>query len=95
VVDDPGAHLVELLAVDHMQDRLVAHPQPIAGELEIRPGADLEAQELAVEFLGYFEIVAQHREVVHALNAHAAFLPCKSNPSEARQSPAAPGLISL
>src|SRR5207248_7680979 len=35
VVDDPGAHLVELLPVDHMQDRLVADIEPIAGELKI------------------------------------------------------------
>jgi len=41
----PARHFVELLAVDHMQDRLVADPEPIAGELEIRPGANLEAQQ--------------------------------------------------
>src|SRR5438270_3425506 len=71
VVDDPGAHLVQLLPVDDMQDRLVADIQPVAGELEIRPRADLEAEEVAVELLGLFEVVAQHREVVHPLNAHA------------------------
>src|SRR5437763_10949686 len=71
VVADPGAHLVQLLPVDDMQDRLVTDIEPVAGELEIRPRADLEAEEVAVELLSLFEVVAQHREVVHPLNAHA------------------------
>ena len=73
VVDNPGAHLVQLLPVDDMQDRLVADIEPIAGELEIRPRPFLEAEEVAVEFLRLFEVVAQHRKVVHPLNAHALF----------------------
>src|SRR5260370_530414 len=51
-------------------------PEQIGGEMGIRPGGNREAQQVAVEFLGRFEVVAQYREVVHALNAHAAFLPC-------------------
>src|SRR5579859_3698135 len=71
VVDHASAVLMQFLAVDHMQDRLVADPEPIAGKLEIWPLADLEAEQVAVELPRLLEVVAQHGEVVHALNAHS------------------------
>src|SRR5438094_4842457 len=95
MVDDTGAYLVELLAVDHVQDRRIAGIEPPTGELKVRPRADFKAQQVAIELLRHLEVVAQYRKVVHALNAHAAFLLCKSTLSAALQSPTAPGLIAL
>src|SRR4051794_7206659 len=84
VVDHAGPHFVELIAMDDMQDRLVADIEPIAGKAEIRPRSFLEAEQVAVEFARLLEVVAQHGEMVHALYAHA-HLPSENSPATARR----------
>src|SRR4051794_29765508 len=61
VIDHAGPDLVELIAMDDVQDRLIADIEPIAREPEIRPRSLLEAEQVAVEFPRHLEVVAQHR----------------------------------
>ena len=83
-------------AVPVLMYHLINSPKTGTAQPELWvPRADFQAQQVAIELLCHLEVVAQYRKVVHALNAHAAFLLCNGNPSEARRSPAAPGLISL
>src|ERR1700730_15060626 len=85
VVEDSAWVFRQVLTVDHMQDgRVVIGIKPPARELEGRPPAHLEAEQIAIKSPCGLEVVAQDRKVVHCRYAHAPLLLGAISPAETR-----------